>query len=139
VTSVVLDASTALSWCFEDEGSEEADRLLEQLRREAAAVPPLWFLEIANALALAERRRCITPAEIAEFIALLEALELDVDNENRARAFNEVLGLARRERLTAYDAVYLELAMRLGVPLASKNRQLCDAAERVGVTALRCG
>ena len=102
-----------------------------------AAVPGLWFLEIANALVLAERRRRITPADIAEFITLVEALELEVHHEADSRALGDVLGLARREHLTAYDASYLELAMRLGVPLASKDRELCDAAERVGVTVIR--
>jgi predicted nucleic acid-binding protein len=137
VISLVLDASVALCWCFEDEGSEVADRLLEQLRAEPAAVPALWFLEIANAVALAERRNRITRAGGAEFIALLEALQIVVDGDTAERAFSQVLDLARRERLTAYDAAYLELAMRLGVPLASKDGPLCDAAERVGVSVIR--
>jgi predicted nucleic acid-binding protein len=67
----------------------------------------------------------------------LEALHIEVDGETRARAFSHVLDLARRERLSAYDAAYLELAMRLGVPLASKDGPLCDAAERVGVSVIR--
>jgi predicted nucleic acid-binding protein len=137
VTSLVLDASAALCWCFEEEGSEAADRLLERLRMEPAVVPELWFLEVANSVALAERRQRITPADSAEFIALLEALHVEVDGETRARAFGAVLDLARRERLSAYDAAYLELAMRLGVPLASKDGPLCDAAERVGVSVIR--
>lgn len=137
MTSLVLDASVALCWCFEDEGSAVADRLLERLRLEAAAVPELWFLEVANAVGLAERRRRITRADSAEFIALLEALQIVVDRETAERAFSQVLDLSRRERLTAYDAAYLELAMRLGVPLASKDGPLCDAADRVGVTVIR--
>ena len=114
-------------------------RLLEHLRGETAAVPNLWHVEIANVLALAERRRRITASEIAQFIALLEELEIDVDEETWTRAFSRVLDLAREERLTAYDAAYLELAMRLGIPLASKDGDLCDAAERLGVGVLRAG
>jgi predicted nucleic acid-binding protein len=90
-------------------------------------------------LALAECRKRITFAESAQLIALLGTLEIDVDRETSALAFTRILDLAREERLTAYEAAYLELAMRLGVPLASKDGDLCDAAERVGVTAIRAG
>jgi predicted nucleic acid-binding protein len=137
VIACVLDSSVALSWCFENESSDAAYRLLDRIRAEPAAVPNLWHVEVANVLVLAERRRRITLAETAEFIALLESLQISVDDETSSRAFSRVLDLAREERLTAYDAAYLELAMRLGVPLASKDDDLCDAAERVGVTVLR--
>ena len=67
----------------------------------------------------------------------MQALQIEADAEIGARAFSHILQLARTERLTAYDAAYLELAMRLGVPLASKDGPLCDAAERVGVSVIR--
>ena len=137
MTTFVLDSSVALSWCFENESSDAAYRLLDRIRAEPAAVPNLWHVEVANVLALAERRRRITLAESAEFIALLESLQISVDVETSSRAFSRVLDLAREERLTAYDAAYLELAMRLGVPLASKDGDLCNAAERVGVMVFR--
>jgi len=133
----VIDASVALAWCFGDERTEATVSLLERLQTDAAAVPNLWHLEVANGLALAERRGRITPAESAELIALLERIEIVVDGETPVRAFTRVLDLAREERLTAYDASYLELAMRLGLPLASKDADLCDAAERLGVSVLR--
>jgi len=110
--------------------------VLERLAAEAAYVPVIWHLEIANVLALSERRRRITPAGSAEFIALLETLEIVVDEETPSRALGRVLDLARGEQLTAYDAAYLELAMRLGVPLASKDGDLCNAAERLCVSVL---
>jgi predicted nucleic acid-binding protein len=134
---VVIDASVALAWCFRDERTEATANLLERVQTDAAAVPSLWHLEVANVLALAERRRRITAAESTELIALLEALEIVVDEETASRALGRVLDLAREERLTAYDAAYLELAMRLGLPLASKDADLCDAAERLGVSVLR--
>ena len=137
MTDLVLDASVAVTWCFENEATAAADRVLERLAAEAASVPAIWHLEIANVLALSERRRRITPAGRAEFVALLETLEIVVDEETPSRALGRVLDLARQERLTAYDAAYLELAMRLGVPLASKDGDLCDAAERLGVSVLR--
>ena len=137
MTDLVIDASVALAWCFRDERTEVTERLRERVQTDTLAVPVLWHLEVANVLALAERRRRITPAESTELIALLEMLDIVVDAETRSRAFTRVLDLAREERLTAYAAAYLELAMRLGVPLASKDGDLCDAAERVGVSALR--
>ena len=137
MTDLVLDASVALTWCFKNEATAAADRVLECLAAGAASVPAIWHLEIANALALSERRRRITPARSAEFITLLETLEIVVDEETATRALGRVLDLAREERLTAYDAAYLELAMRLGIPLASKDGDLCDAAERLGVSVLR--
>ena len=137
MTELVLDASVALAWCFRDERTEATAELLERVQTDAAAVPSLWHLEVVNVLALAERRRRITPAESLELIALLEMLEIVVDEETPARAFTRVLDLAREEGLTAYAAAYLELAMRLGIPLASKDADLCDAAERLGVDVLR--
>ena len=134
---VVIDASVALAWCFREERTEATATLLERVQTDAAAVPSLWHLEVANVLALAERRGRITPAESTELIALLETLEIVVDDETPSRALGRVLDLAREERLTAYDAAYLELAMRLGLPLASKDADLCDAAERLGVSVLR--
>jgi predicted nucleic acid-binding protein len=139
VTDIVLDASVALAWCFKDELTEAAAQLRDQLQTGIAAVPLLWFIEIANALALAERRGRITAAESAQLIALFETLGIEADGETASLAFTRILDLAREQRLTAYDAAYLELAMRLGVPLASKDRDLCDAADRVGVSAIRAG
>ncbi len=137
MTDFVLDASVALAWCFEDENTPSARQILARLRAEAASVPATWPIEVANVLALAERRRRITPADSAEFIAKLEDVAILVDGETSSRAFGRVLDLAREERLTTYEAVYLELAMRLGVPLASKDADLCDAAQRLGVSVLR--
>jgi predicted nucleic acid-binding protein len=137
VTDLVLDASVAFSWCFKNEATAAADLVLERLAAEVASVPAIWHLEIANVLALSERRGRITPARSSEFIALLESLVIVIDEETPSRAFARVLDLARAERLTAYDAAYLELAMRLGIPLASKDADLCDAAERLGVSVLR--
>jgi predicted nucleic acid-binding protein len=137
LTDLVLDASVALAWCFEDEATVATAAVLQRLTQDAASVPVIWRIEVANVLATAERRRRITLADSAAFIAKVEGLEILVDEETSSRAFTRILDLAGAEGLTAYDAAYLELAMRLGVPLASKDRALCDAVERVGVTVLR--
>ena len=132
----VLDASIAMAWCFEDEATSATRGLLDRLSIEGGYVPGIWPIEVANVLTLAERRRRITPADSAEFIGMLEGLSILVDEGTTTRAFGRVLDLAREAGLTAYDAAYLELSMRLGVPLATKDGPLGDAARRLGVTVV---
>jgi predicted nucleic acid-binding protein len=136
VSGFVIDASAALAWCFDDESTEATRALLDRFEHEHAEVPSLWHLEVANALAMAGRNGRITPARTSEFIALIGGLPIVVDEQTPSLALSTVLDLARSERLSAYDASYLELAMRRGVPLATKDTDLVKAAQRVGVTLL---
>lgn len=136
MTALVIDASVLLSWCFEDEGGPEVDAMIDKVAAEGATVPGLWSLEIANALVAAERRGRITPADSAAFTAMIEDLPLVADPCTSARALHETIGVAREQGLTAYDAAYLELAMRLGLPLATGDRRLGAAGQRVGVVIL---
>jgi predicted nucleic acid-binding protein len=136
VTAFVLDASSVLAWCFEDEGGPEADALIERVAAEGAAVPVSWSLEIANGLVMGERRGRVKPAESAAFVAMIEELPIVADRATGARALHETMSLAREHGLTAYDAAYMELAMRLGLPLATGDRKLGAAAERVGVVLI---
>jgi predicted nucleic acid-binding protein len=96
-------------------------------------VPAIWPIELANVLANAERRGRIAASDIAEFLALIAPLDIQVDAETAARGLREILAVARHEALSAYDAAYLELAMRLGLPLATRDARLADAARHVGV------
>lgn len=136
MSGFVIDASSVLAWCFEDEGGPEADALIEKVAAEGAAVPLLWLLEIANGLVVGERRGRIKAAESAAFIAMIEDLPIVTDPATGTRALHETMSLAREHRLTAYDAAYLELAMRMGLPLATGDRSLRAAAERAGVVLL---
>ena len=136
MSGFVIDASVALAWCFDDEATAATRALLDRFEDEHAEVPSLWHLELANALASSERNRRITPARISEFIALISGLPIVIDEQTPNFALSAVLDLARRERLSAYDASYLELAMRRGVPLATKDNDLAKASERLGVTSL---
>jgi predicted nucleic acid-binding protein len=135
VSALVIDSSAALSWCFEDEASPRSDALLEQIRDHGAVVPGLWHLEVANVLLQAERRGRIATADVAMRLDLIAELPIDTDNETTARAWREILALARAEGLTTYDAAYLELAIRLGLPLLTKDKALIAAARRTGVAA----
>jgi predicted nucleic acid-binding protein len=129
----VLDASLALAWYFEDEVSEYADLVLERLREDSALVPSLWPLEIANGLISAERRGRIFPAGVARAAELVLELPISVQEVPPGLALGAVIDIARSQVLSAYDAAYLELAMREGVPLATRDDNLRAAAARVGV------
>jgi predicted nucleic acid-binding protein len=99
-----------------------------------AYVPNLWPLEVANALLVGERRGRTTPADTARFLAILGTFPIAVDDETATRAWVETMHLARAHVLSAYDSSYLELAMRLGLPLATLDDKLKTAANAVGVS-----
>ena len=136
MSGFVIDASVALAWCFDDEATDATRALLDRFADEQAAVPSLWHLELANALVAGERSQRITPARSSEFISLIGGLPIAVDEATPNLALTTVLDLARSEGLSSYDASYLELAMRRGVPLATKDDALARAARRVGVSLL---
>jgi predicted nucleic acid-binding protein len=136
VTDFVLDSSVTFAWFFEDERSPATDLILDRLEVETAIVPALWYFEVANVLSVSVRRGRTTPARIAEFMAQLEDLAIATDELAPARLFRPVFDLAGRERLSGYDAAYLELAMRLGIPLATKDAELAEAGRRLGVAVL---
>lgn len=130
---IVLDASLALAWCFKDEADARSEAVKDRVKIFGAVVPTLWHLEVANILTLAERRGRLSPTQLAARIEGLAELPITVDEETPARAFHDIAALARAEKLTTYDAAYLELAMRLGAPLATRDAELVLAARRVGV------
>jgi predicted nucleic acid-binding protein len=130
---MVLDASVALSWCFPDEGDEYTQRILEMQNSGGAVVPTIWPLEIANALIVAERKKRIEPSEADRFISLLLELGFRVDAATSTQALGEIRSLARAHGLSAYDAAYLELAIREGLPLATSDDALKRAARKTGV------
>ena len=129
----VLDASVALAWHFDDEASEYADRVLDRLQEEDAFVPAIWPLEMANGLLAAERRSRLSPADVARAHAILSDLPITVNSLTLDDALGPVLDLARAQSLSAYDAAYLELAMREGLSLATQDDDLRAAAGRIGV------
>ena len=132
----VLDASVAACWAFDDEEHTVAAAALERIRGDEARVPALWWFEVRNTLIVNERRGRIAVADTATFLRGVSRLGVTVD---RVPEESSVLALARRHRLSVYDASYLELAQREGMPLASLDRDLIRAAGLQGVALLGAG
>ncbi len=129
----VVDNSVVMSWCFADENSGYADRVLAALETKTAAVPVVWPLEVANVLLVAERKKRLGKADSIRFLELLRELPLEVIQEAPQRMTGEIMALAREQQLSSYDASYLDLAMRKGLPLATLDAALIKAAEKCGV------
>ncbi len=136
MTGFVLDVSVTMAWCFKDEASPQTWAILERLQDEGAVVPPLWASEAANVLLLAERRKRITAAQVSAFVDQLLRLPIRVAEQTIERTFREICSLGRSARLTAYDAGYLDLAIRRQLPLATTDRALMAAAGQMGVVVL---
>lgn len=130
--SFVLDNSVVMAWCFRDVGDGYADTVLEALAEGEALVPGIWPLEVANVLAGAERRGRLSESDSTRFLALLAELPLRVVQESPQRVTGEILALTRETGLSAYDASYLDLAMREDVPIATLDLAIRKAAAKVG-------
>ena len=130
----VLDCSVAVAWVLNDESSAEADGWGEVMANgQSALAPVIWPLEMANVLLVAERRKRITPDEGNFLLTRLEALPISVESGLDLSQRLTILSLARRNRLSAYDAAYLETSLRCGLPLATLDDRLKRAARDTGV------
>ena len=134
--SLVLDNSVAMCWLLNDgrpAGITYALNVLDALKTTPALVPGLWALEAANVVAKAEAKGLINEARSESFIATLMRLHIVTDKATASHVLSETLNLARRYKLSAYDAAYLELALREGLPLATLDADLEKAARKAGV------
>lgn len=134
----VLDASVTMSWAFETQATPFTMRVLESLKTAHAVAPAVWPFEMANALVDAERRGRINAAQQAEFLERLRLLPIVIEHRPAVWLGQQILPLARAHRLTAYDAAYLELAIREGLPLATLDGDLRQAAAATGVALAEC-
>jgi predicted nucleic acid-binding protein len=132
----VLDASVALSWAFADERTDSSMEVLGHLRESEAVTSAIWPLEVTNALLVAERRGRIEPAPSTRFCALLLELPIVVEPLERSRVFGDTRRLARIHGISSYDASYLAIAVRLGIPLATGDEALARAARDEGVEVM---
>ena len=134
--SFVIDSSVALAWLLPDEQGSTADGLADRLADGAACAPALWPLEVGNALIAAQRRKRLTERETEQLLKTVETLPVDLDTKSTGESFAAVTACARKLGLTTYDAAYLELAQRRGLPLATLDQRLADAARKVGVPVI---
>ncbi|MCY4653352.1 MAG: type II toxin-antitoxin system VapC family toxin [Dehalococcoidia bacterium] len=133
VVTLVIDASVANSWIFEDESHPRADAALAEVLNSGGWVTRHWHLEVRNALLVGERRGRITPRESSVGLSYLDGLRLQTD---AAADLDHVLDLARIYGLSMYDAMYLELAVRRHLTLATLDRGLERAASAAGIEVL---
>jgi predicted nucleic acid-binding protein len=135
---LVLDASVTLAWCFPDEKTAYAESVLDLLANGAEGVAPaIWPFEVANALLAGEKRHRVTVAQVTSILRRIADLPISIDPAQIDHIFQQVLPLARQTQLSEYDAAYLELAMRQGLPLASLDVRLQRAAKSAGIAVFR--
>jgi predicted nucleic acid-binding protein len=138
IKRIVLDASVAVAWCFEDEKSHFTEGILDLLSAGTEVLTPaIWPFEVANALLAAERRKRITVARVTALLRRIAGLPISVDPIESGRAFEQILSVARQQNLTEYDAAYLELALCTGFPLATLDDDLKQAARLVHVSLVK--
>ena len=133
----VLDCSVAMAWMFTDEAGPVTDELRDSLARETAVLPSLWPIEVGNVLRTARRRGRISRDDWGEIGATLGALPIEIDPVSFSRVLESVLPIADHADLSVYDAMYLELAARRNLPLATIDHKLSAAAASAGIEVIR--
>ena len=126
----VLDSSVALAWLLPDEGSKRTDALADRYEHEDGFVPPVWPLEVGNAMLMALRRKRISKSEFNRFVSALSESPIEVD---AGAPLADVLALAQQCELSSYDAAYLELAQRRKLPLATLDARLRTACRKLRI------
>ena len=134
---IVVDASVTLAWCFPDEGSKYAEQVLATVEEQPIIVPALWLWEVANGVLVGERRKRLRQPEIRRFIELLRDLPITPDDQNGIANMANMLSLGKEYAMSAYDAAYLDVALRHSLPLATLNEDLLKAGEKAGVEIFR--
>ena len=132
--ALVLDASVAVGWALEDQKAAVLDAIFQSVVLDRALVPVIWSLEVATVLSRAVRTGRTTDQDVARFFRVIQTVAIEIETETPSP--QELFALSRRYALTAYDAAYLELAMRTGLPLATFDVELARAAERAGVAVV---
>ena len=129
----MLDCSVAMAWVFSDEATEATSRLLDALTDGRAIVPALWPVEVADVLLVATRRRRIAETDWSGILRSLDALPIRIDPASTSRIWDDVLEVAHAHHLSVYDAMYLELAIRMQLPLATLDGALAAAGRAAGL------
>jgi len=130
MSKIVIDASATLAWLFAENG--QTKKIESAMKSNELVAPWLWRLEVVNVILIRERRKMLSVAQGTQLIELLEDLDIEIIAEPSSRTLSSLADLARPRQLTSYDAVYLDLTMKLGLPLLSRDENLRSAATRVG-------
>jgi predicted nucleic acid-binding protein len=133
----ILDNSIVMAWCFRDQTNVLTEAVLRRLEISEAYVPAVWPLEVGNVLAVTERKGRLSKADVIRILSFIKDLPIVVELESPERMLTEILSLARENRLSTYDASYLDLAMRLGLPLATQDKELRAAANKCKVPLVK--
>jgi len=135
VSSFVLDATVTMTWCFDDEATPLAEAILDRLSSliDTANVPALWLYEVVNVTQTATRKGRISEEKARKFLNSIAGLPIGIESPTRAQVLDTVYELTTKYRLTAYDAAYLELAIRQNLPIATFDQALASAARTAGV------
>ena len=137
MVAFVLDCSATMAWCFADESTRKTDDLLDSLRGDQRAyAPSILPLEVTNVLLVSERRNRITIEDAARFMTLLWNLPLTVEQEMTIPMIQSILKLGRTHQISSYDAAYLELALRRGLPIATLDKKLKKVGKSLGIPCL---
>ena len=132
----VLDCSVTISWLFPDEATDRTDKLRDSLENDLAIVPVIWPVEVANVILVATRRKRIAKSDWDRIQKILETLPIEIDHESVNPVWAKILPLAYTHGLSVYDAMYLELALRMNLPLATLDKDLTRACRAAGVERL---
>lgn len=135
-TRFVVDNSIVMTWCFQDEMVPYAEAVLDSLAEAVAVVPAIWPLEVINVLLVAERNGRLHEADSVRFVSLIGQLPIMVDRSWPERLMRDLLAIGRMHNLSSYETAYLELAMRQGLPIATLDKRLHQAARRIDLPIL---
>lgn len=136
MTRLVIDGSVTIAWFFADERNQAVLDVRARVIETGAVAPSFWRLEVANAFLSAQRRGRATTEQRVASLSDLDTFDIELDHEGPARAWAEIVSLADRLGLTIYDACYLDVALRRGLPLATLDHELREAAAVVGIETL---
>ncbi|TAK98440.1 MAG: PIN domain-containing protein [Rhodospirillaceae bacterium] len=134
--TLIVDASVALAWVFEDEKAPVADEVLRRVVAEGAYAPSLWKLEIANVLWASVRRKRCDERYAKRSLEHLERLQVMIDQETELHAWGQTRVLSVKFDVSVYDATYLELALRRSATLATLDKALANAGQRAGLEVM---
>lgn len=133
----VLDCSATMAWCFADEATRETEDLLDSLASDRRGhTPSIWLFEVINVLLVGERRDRINQRDATQFLTRLWALPITIDPEMTTLIVQSIINLGRVHQISAYDAAYLELALRNGLPFATLDKRLKKIAEGLEIRCL---